>query len=242
MKYMGSKNKIAKEIVPIIQSVIHKNGVQTYVEPFVGGANVIDKIQCDSKIGADLNEYLIALFKNKEKVLTMPYITKELYKDVRTAYNNKDYSVYEKWFMGAVGFLASYNGKFWGGYSGKRVIANGSERDYYKEALNNFIKQSQNLNGIDFMCRPYEETCKGLVGAVIYCDPPYCDTTQYNVPNAFDTERFWDWCRKTAKSNIVLVSEQSAPSDIECIWEQEVSRTIKFDSSKKVTEKLYLVK
>ena len=24
MKYMGSKNKIAKEIVPIIQSVIHK--------------------------------------------------------------------------------------------------------------------------------------------------------------------------------------------------------------------------
>jgi DNA adenine methylase len=37
MKYMGSKNRIAKHIVPIIQSYIDDNQVQHYIEPFVGG-------------------------------------------------------------------------------------------------------------------------------------------------------------------------------------------------------------
>lgn len=36
MKYIGSKNRIAKDIVPIIQSYVNKT--QKYFEPFVGGA------------------------------------------------------------------------------------------------------------------------------------------------------------------------------------------------------------
>lgn len=61
MKYLGSKTRIAKSIVPIIQAYIDKSGFDTYVEPFVGGANVIDKIRCKYKIGFDINPYLIAL-------------------------------------------------------------------------------------------------------------------------------------------------------------------------------------
>ena len=45
MKYMGSKNRIAKHIVPIIQRYIDKTNPKSYIEPFVGGANVIDKIR-----------------------------------------------------------------------------------------------------------------------------------------------------------------------------------------------------
>ena len=37
MKYVGSKNRIAKDIVPIIQSCIDKNNITEYYEPFVGG-------------------------------------------------------------------------------------------------------------------------------------------------------------------------------------------------------------
>ena len=37
MKYMGSKSRIAKDIVPIIQKCIDDNGINVYVEPFVGG-------------------------------------------------------------------------------------------------------------------------------------------------------------------------------------------------------------
>lgn len=62
MRYIGSKNRISKELVPVIQSYINENTSQ-YIEPFVGGANVIDKIQHSVKIGYDVNEYLIELLK-----------------------------------------------------------------------------------------------------------------------------------------------------------------------------------
>ena len=61
MKYMGSKNKYSKYIVPIIQKAINDNDVNLYIEPFVGGANLIDKIDCNKRIGYDKNKYLIAL-------------------------------------------------------------------------------------------------------------------------------------------------------------------------------------
>ena len=43
MVYMGSKSKYAKYIVPILQKAITDNNVDTYIECFVGGANIIDK-------------------------------------------------------------------------------------------------------------------------------------------------------------------------------------------------------
>jgi len=42
MKYMGSKSRHAKEILSIILK--ERKPDQWYVEPFVGGANVIDKV------------------------------------------------------------------------------------------------------------------------------------------------------------------------------------------------------
>ena len=44
MVYMGSKAKYAESIVPILQKVIDDNNIEIYIEPFVGGANIIDKI------------------------------------------------------------------------------------------------------------------------------------------------------------------------------------------------------
>ena len=44
MKYIGSKAKIANEIVPILQSYISAYNIKQYVEPFAGGFNVIDYI------------------------------------------------------------------------------------------------------------------------------------------------------------------------------------------------------
>lgn len=61
MKYVGSKNRISKYIAPILQKCIDNNQSQVYIEPFVGGANMIDKIKCDIKIGLDIHRELIAL-------------------------------------------------------------------------------------------------------------------------------------------------------------------------------------
>lgn len=66
MQYVGSKNKLSKELVPIIQSYI-KEDTKGYLEPFVGGANMIDKIKHHNKIGCDIHKELIALLQYAQK-------------------------------------------------------------------------------------------------------------------------------------------------------------------------------
>ena len=55
MVYQRSKNRISKFLVPIIQKYIDDNNIKTYIEPMVGGANIIDKIVCENKVGGDIN-------------------------------------------------------------------------------------------------------------------------------------------------------------------------------------------
>lgn len=85
MRYLGSKARLSKELAPIIQSYIDKNNVKGYFEPFVGGANMIDKIKCSKRIGFDSHPYLIALLQkaqqNTEDFPTI--ITEEMYNGVK---------------------------------------------------------------------------------------------------------------------------------------------------------------
>ena len=83
MKYMGSKSRIAKYIVPIIQNYIDDYNIKTYVEPFCGGCNVIDKIKAERKVACDKQKYLIALYNNLDKVNLLPdFVTIEHYSEV----------------------------------------------------------------------------------------------------------------------------------------------------------------
>lgn len=50
-----------------------------------------------------------------------------------------------------------------------------------------------------------------LKDSVIYCDPPYEDTTEYMV-DGFNHDEFWQWFRETPYS--VYVSSYKAPDDI----------------------------
>lgn len=244
MKYQGSKSRIAKDIVPIIQTYIDNNNITEYYDVFCGGANVIDKIKCENRFASDLNPYLIALLKrvqNKERLYDE--VPKELYDKVRTSYNNKD-GAYADWEYGNIGFLASYNGRFFdGGYakSGYEKLKNGSQRyrDYYREAKDNIL--SQNIEGIMFSTADYRSLKTS--GSLIYCDPPYANTKQYANSLKFDYDEFWDYMRKWSADNIVLISELNAPDDFECIWEKSVSRTMKStDNTMRAVEKLFIYK
>lgn len=64
MKYVGSKARIAKHIVPIIQQQIDSKDCSLYIEPFVGGANVLTYIQCATKLGIDISLPLITLLRH----------------------------------------------------------------------------------------------------------------------------------------------------------------------------------
>ena len=240
MKYMGSKSRIKKHIVPIIQELIDKNEIKTYIEPFVGGANVIDSIVCENRIGGDLHDKLIALFEHVQSGGELPLeVPKQLYDDVRL---NKNTCKYEDWFVGAVGFLASYNGRYFdGGYAKTIVSKTGATRNYYDEAKRNLEQQSPKLQDINFINCDYK-SFSDVQGCLIYCDIPYKDTKQFSVSKNFNHDEFWDWVRDMSENNIVIVSELNAPDDFECIWEQPVTRTQ--DNRKRETsvEKLFVFK
>lgn len=103
MKYVGSKARLSKQLVPIIQSYIDSMGDKCngYWEPFVGGANMIDKIKCEYKYGTDKNKYLIALLRHiQQTVDDLPNtITEDEYKTVNNNFNN-----YPDWYVGLVWF------------------------------------------------------------------------------------------------------------------------------------------
>lgn len=242
MKYMGSKSRISKHIVPIIQSNINDNNIQHYFEPFAGGMNVIDKIDCKIKVASDYNKYVIALFEHlKNDGELLEEVPRELYNDVRA---NKDNGKYEDWFVGNIGFLASYNGRWFdGGYaqSGYENTKTGERyRDYYQEAKRNILKQVNDIKEVKFLHNDYINY--NPKNAVVYCDPPYQGTKQYANAVNFDYDLFWNTMRKWSQNNIVLISEENAPDDFECIWEQEVSRSIKAHDKTKATEKLFILK
>lgn len=241
MKYMGSKSRIAKHIVPIIQDYIDQNNIKTYIEPFCGGCNIIDKIKCDTKIASDNHKYLIEMFKNMNKIQNLPdFITKEEYLNVKDCFNDKQ-NTYKDWYVGAIGFLASYNGKFFdGGYASIAHTKSGIIRNYYDEAKRNLLKQIPYLQDIDFLYGDYSRLYTDRVDCLMYCDPPYKDTTQYGTSKNFDHNKFWTWAKQMSEKNIVLVSEHVAPDGWKCIWKHEVIRTIDNAKRSKATEKLFI--
>ena len=229
MRYVGSKNRLAKELVPIIQSYI-TDDTKGYLEPFVGGANMIDKIECNNKFGCDIHEELIELLKyiqNTNNILPTT-ITEEEYNKVRL---NKD--KYEKWYVGFVGFCATFGAKYFGGYARGFKNDKITPRDMAVEGIKNIEKQRKNLQNIKFKCCSYDEINKNIKDFVIYCDPPYKGTLKYTTD--FDYDKFYKWCKEMSKNNIVLISEYWMPEEFECIWEKKT--TVRIDSNKKSKDK-----
>lgn len=205
MKYMGSKSRIVDNILPIIQERLRDYNIKTYIEPFCGGANVIDKVQCDIKIASDNQKYLIALLKNVQKVTELPdLLTREHYSEVRECFN-KELNTYPDWYIGAIGFLGSYNGRFYDGgfaktnYSKSKTTDHIIVRNYYKEAKENIIEQIPRLHGIQFQCGDYEELYSDRTDCLFYCDIPYKGVKQYGTSKNFDYDRFWNWAKRMSE-------------------------------------------
>jgi len=228
---MGSKNRIAKEILPIM---LKERGDRTWVEPFVGGANVIDKVQ-GNRIGNDNQEYVIALYKALQNGYVPPKeVTSDFFFEVE---NNKD--KYPKELVGYLGTQLTFGCEWWGSFRRD----NTGKRNYGVEAYNNVIKQQPNLIGIEFVCGDYRDL-EIPTNSLIYCDPPYRGVRKYVGNVKFDSDVFWEVCRNWSKQgHIVFVSEYEAPSDFECVWSKEISasanNSIKTGQGLKAVEKLF---
>lgn len=226
MQYVGSKNKIAKHLLPVM--LAERKSGQWWVEPFVGGANMIDKVD-GPRIGNDSHEYLVALLKSIRDGYAPPTdVCGAFYYTVK---NHPD--IFPAELVGFIGFLCSYGGKWWGGYA-----FNNTGTNYAKRGNEVLTKQAKKLNGVIFRCGSYLNLDIPK-NSLIYCDPPYEGTTRYR--DRFDHKAFWDWCRnKVKEGHTVFISEYSAPNDFECIKEVNiVSMLNKKPWNNLKTERLY---
>lgn len=227
MQYMGSKAKLAKQILPIILQDRKPN--QWYVEPFVGGANLIIEVE-GKRIGSDVHEYLMALHKALQVGWKPPVeISEKLYYHIR---ENKH--LYDDYLVGFVGFLCAFGSKWFSSYATNQRGDNFSER-----GSRLMIEQAKKYEGIVFKNVPYDELIIPP-NSLIYCDPPYEGTAKYSTGN-FDHTKFWQWCRdKSDEGHTVYISEYNAPDDfILCLEINHFTTLNNKNNKSKRTEKLF---
>lgn len=225
MKYMWSKNRIAKYLLPIILK--DRKEWQWYVEPFVWGANMIDKVEWN-RIGADVNLFLIELLKwmQRDEFIT-PYISEDKFYEVK-----RDIDGYPKWYV----WLAWFQLSFWAMWFWSYRRDKEWKRDYANETIKNIEKQKVKIKWIKFINSSYKDL--GIPKeSIIYCDIPYKHTAKYKWVEEFDYEHFYNWCREKKKEwHTIFISEYNMPDDFTCVWQQEIVNNL---NNKKATEKLF---
>ena len=227
---MGGKSRISKQIAEILNSAINRD--TPFVSLFCGSCAIESKVQADVKILNDKHPYLIAMWQALQNGWTPPdVVTKEEYYRVKA---NMDENPA---LTGFVGFGCSFGGKWWGGYAKDK-----RGDDYCGQAKRGLLKDLVGIQSATFTCLDYRDV-EIQDGAVVYCDPPYVNTTGYTV-GQFNTNEFWDYMRQLSKRCNVYISEESAPDDFECIWSKEKVRTLeKSDNVGRVkVEKLFKYK
>ena len=229
---MGSKNRIAKYILPIMLAEAEKNNITTWVEPFVGGGNMIDKVpESYTRIGYDLNPHTIAAMLGiRDFVDELPESISELYyKEIKKTPPHPITS----W----VRYECSFGAKFENGFA-----RNNQGTNYALCGKNLALKQSPKIQSVEFVCASYKDI--KIENALIYCDPPYQGTTGYKT-GVFNHEEFFQWCRDMkSKGNIVFVSEYNAPDDFEVVWQGEIKTNFssqRKEATHKAVEKLFKV-
>lgn len=207
----------------------------------VGGANLIDKIKCENRIGYDVNENLIALLtwvQKDDEIHKIPdECSFELYKTVR---ENQHTGLFSREYIALIGFCASYGGRYFdGGYGRDKT----GRRNIFKERLDNLREQAPQLTSIELECKDYRDIkIKKYSNTLFYFDPPYQGSKQYGKYKINHNE-FHNFCRKLGEENIILISEYNMPNDFECVWSKEIKTMQKSDRLKadRAIEKLYTI-
>ena len=228
---MGSKARIAKEILPIMLKKAKDNNITTWVEPFVGGANLIDKVPSFyNRIGYDYNNHVIqAMCAIRDMADFLPEkLSEEDYKKIKGTPPEPITS----WLR----FVGSFAGKFEAGYAREK---GSNEYTFITRGKNNAKKQSKAIQGVQFIQSNYKDILFENP-SLVYCDPPYEGTTGYN--KTINHKEFWEWCRNlTKQGHIVFVSEYNAPDDFVEVWKKEIQTN--FDAnrtdSKVAVEKIF---
>jgi DNA adenine methylase len=228
MRYLGGKSKTWKQIVEFLESVRKED--QTYIEPFVGGAWVLQGMS-GKRVASDANKALITLYKNLQEGWVPPTDVDEgMYAQLKKEQDS------DNPLTAFVGFGVSFGGKWFGGFARSNV-----SRNYASNAKNSLMKQLPKIQDAEFSHMSYLEY--EPQDSLVYCDPPYEGTTGYDGVGSFDSNLFWDTMRKWAKNNTVVISEYNAPDDFVCVKEMPTKTDMHTKTGKEQrVEKLFMYK
>lgn len=245
---MGSKRRIADEILPIILKDRKVN--QYYVEPFCGGCNSLERVE-GKRIAGDIHLELIAMYKALQSGWLPPkFINEDDYKRIMKKGLPE--------LKGYAGFTHSFGARFGSTYrrqtdnkvskefSFKPVRGTALKGNYLNQAYNGeqsfsmIMKHIEKLKGVEFYnCSYYDLPIPDK--SLIYCDPPYEGTTKYET-SKFPHANFWLWCERMVEDgHTVFISEYKAPTHFKCVWEREVKTHLNAHRGKAfaVVEKLF---
>ena len=236
MIYQGSKARVVGDILPIMLKDMHPG--MAFVDGFCGGCSVIQNVPPEyRRIANDNNRYLIAMWSKLTTTDWKPPTTieKPFYAKVRESWHKND-GAFDDATIGWVGFMASWNGRFFdGGYSSH----NAGGRDYIAENIRNTMRQIDDLKGVEWQSCSFENVTMPH-GSLVYYDPPYRGTSSYATAKGFDHYRFYDWARQMKRDgHTVYISEYDMPGDFSCVWQKQITNSVNLTKTYKPTERLW---
>lgn len=232
MLYMGTNQDDCKVVAEVINEYIKKHDGLDNTECFdltVGGANILDKIECKTLWGYDISPTLIALhhsvignyaFKDVRELSKERW--DECYHDYKILHQQKgpkrtlkDYIDYanknnliQPYIIGEMEWYGSFGH---GGFS--QGIAPLGKRDYYHEARLDHMNQYNTTN------YPY---INFRVGDYAYVDvPPRAiiiahinSNKNFQWSGKFDKFRFYRWALTKSKTNPIFIVDDNPLIDI----------------------------
>lgn len=202
---------------------------RVWVEPFVGGCNVLVN-QPGCRIAGDGNPFLIALLTAVRDGWVPPeFVTRDQFMECKHSPESFDPAL-----VGYVGTCAAWGGLWLRGFAG------GTHTTRYRvRSRPNLLRLGRQLDGVSLYAGSYE-TIAIPSGAFVYCDPPYKDTTGYLGSASFDHDKFWCWAGQVSRFCKLAVSERVAPPGWVSVMDTTCSLVCK-GYSKEVPERLFVM-
>ena len=147
MIYQGSKARIVGDILPIMLKDMHPG--MAFVDGFCGGCSVIQNVPPEyRRIANDNNRYLIAMWSKLTTTDWKPptKIEKPFYVKVRESWHKND-GAFDDATIGWVGFMASWNGRFFDGAESNMdlyLLMETPATTAFEEELSTMIDYSRN--------------------------------------------------------------------------------------------------
>lgn len=212
MRYLGGKSRTYKEICGFLESIRTPN--QPFVEPFCGGCWITQGMSGE-RYAADANEALITMWK----ALQQGWIPNDtVTKEQHSWY--KEHQPSDDPMTAIVGFGYSFGGDWFCGY-----CTHENPTQHIGNPKNTVAKKMAKMQDVRFAHKAYQDI--DVSGCLIYCDPPYANTTSYSGAAKFDSDEFWVTMRKWAMKNTVVISEYVAPDDFICVWSKQTKTEIR---------------